>query len=68
MFVLAVVSPEPEVASNPTASMLPKPRKRRRRSEGASIELEIDDVVLRVGRDTDAGAIAAVVGAPKAGS
>ena len=33
-----------------------------------SIELEIDGVVMRVGRDADAGVIAAVIGALKAGA
>lgn len=68
LFVPVVVSTEPEVAPNPAASMPPKSRKRRRRSEGASIELEIDGVVVRVGRDADAGAIAAVIGALRAGT
>ena len=68
LVVPVVVSPEPEVAPNPAASMPPKPRKRRRRGERASIELEIDGVVVRVGRDTDANAIPAVVGALKADS
>ncbi len=35
---------------------------------GAAIELEIDGVVVRVGRDADAGAIAAVIGALRGGS
>ena len=46
----------------------PKPRRRRKRTEEASIEVEIDGVVVRVGRDADAGVIAAVIGALKAGS
>ena len=68
LFVPVVVSPEPKATASSEPSTLPKPRRRRRRSEGASIELEIGGVVVRVGRDADAGAIAAVIGALKAGS
>ena len=62
LFVPVVMSRERE------PSTLLIPRKRRRRSEGASIELEIDGVVVRIGRYADAGAIAAVIGALKARS
>ncbi len=68
LFVPVVMSPEAEASCRDEAMACPKPRRRRRRSEGASIELEIDGVVVRVGRDADAGAIAAVIGALKAGS
>lgn len=66
LFVPVIVAPEPE----PPCNELPTPSKprRRRRNEGASIELEIGGVVVRVGRGADAGAIAAVIGALKAGS
>ncbi len=68
LFVPVIVAPEPEAPRHRGAATGPKPRRRRRRSEGASIELEIDGVVVRVGRDADAGVIAAVIGALKAGS
>ena len=68
LFVPVVMSPEPEVASRPATPSATKPCKGRRRSEGASIELKIDGVVVRVGRDADAGAIAAVISALKAGT
>ena len=68
LFVPVVVSPEPEVASHPATPSPPKPCKRRRRSKGASIELEIDGVEVRVGRVADAGVIVAVFGALKAGA
>ena len=66
LFVPVIVTPEPEPPPSDERSTRPKPRKRRRQSEGASIELEIDGVVVRVGRDADAGVIAAVIGALKA--
>ena len=66
VFVPVIVAPEPEPPGNEPAT-LSKPR-RRRWNQGASIEVEIDGVVVRVGRDADAGAIAAVIGALKAGS
>ncbi len=56
------------MASEPDAPTGPKPRRRLRRGEEASIEVEIDGVVVRVGRHADAGVIAAVIGALKAGS
>jgi transposase len=68
LFVPVIVASEPEAVPRDGASTGPKPRRRRRRSEGAGIELEIAGVVVRVGRDADAGAIAAVIGALKAGS
>ena len=71
LFVPVIVAPEP-VAPEPVAPRneppTPSKPRRRRRNEGASIELEIDGVVVRVGRDADAGAIAAVIGALKAGA
>ena len=68
LFVPVIVSPEPEAPPSNEPSTAPKPRRCRRRSEGASIELKIDGVVVWVGRDADAGAIAAVIGAPEAAS
>lgn len=64
-FVPVVVAPEPEPA--------PKPAPTRRRSRGSSrfgglIELEIDGVVVRVGRGSDAKTVAAVIRALKAGA
>jgi transposase len=44
----------------------PKPRRRRRSREGG-IELEIDGVVMRVGRGAEAKTVAAVIQALKAG-
>ena len=64
-FVPVIVAPEPEPLGNEPATPS-KPR--RRRHQGASIEVEIDGVVVRVGRDADARAIAAVISALKAGS
>ncbi len=68
LFVPVIVTPEPEAAPGIEPSVNGKPRKRRRRNERASIELEIDGVVVRVGRDADAGAIVAVIGALRGGS
>lgn len=68
LFVPVVVTPEPEAPPSDKLSTRPKPRKRRRQSKGASIEFEIGGVVVRVGRDADAGVIAAVIGALKASS
>ena len=73
LFVPVIVAPKPEPpnAELPTPSKLSKlskPRKRRRRIEAAAIKVEIDGVMVQVGRDADAGAIAAVIGALKAGS
>ena len=68
LLVPVIVTSEPEAPRSDELSERPKPRKRRRQSEGASIELEIDGVVVRVGRDADAGVIAAVIGALKAAS
>ncbi len=67
-FVPIIAALEPEALPGDEPSTGPKLRRRRRRSEGASIEVEIDGVVVRVGRDADAGAIAAVIGALKAGA
>ena len=68
LFVPVIVTPEPEAPPSDDLPAGSKPRRRRRRTEGAPIELEIDGVVVRVGRDADAGAIAAVIGALKASS
>ena len=56
LFVPVIVSPEPEAPATGEPSTGPKLRKGRRRTEGASIELEIDGVVVVwVGRDADVG-------------
>ena len=68
LFVPVIVSLEPEAPALSEPSTAPKPRRRRRRTEGVGIEFEVSGVVVRVGRDADAGAIAAVIGALKAGS
>ena len=68
LFVPVIVASEPEPPASHEPSTAPKPPRRRRWREGASIELEIDGVMVRVGRGADAGAIAAVIGALKAGS
>ncbi len=68
LFVPVVVSPEPEALAVSERSTGSKTRRRRRRTKGSSIELEMNGVVVRVGRDADAGAIAAVIGALKAGT
>lgn len=68
MFVPVIVATGPKALPGDEPSTGAKPRRRRRRSEDASIELEIDGVMVRVGRDADAGAIAAVIGALKAAS
>ena len=68
LFVPVIVASEPEAPPRDEAPTGPKPRRRRRRTEEASIEVEIGGVVVRVGRHADAGAIAAVIGALKAGA
>ncbi len=67
LFVPVIVTSEPELPGKepPTPS---KPLRHRHRNEGAGIEVVIDGVVVRVGRDADADAIAAVSGALKAGA
>jgi len=63
MFVPAVVtapSPEPE-AKRPA-----QPRKRKTAGSAGVIELEIDGIVMRVGRGTDARTVAAVIRALRA--
>ena len=67
LFVPVLVASEPEPPGHEPLTPA-KPRRRRHRSERAGIELEIDGVVVRVGRDADAGVIAAVIGALRAGS
>ena len=59
MFVPAVTSPPPQDV---------KRRSRRRVDRDAGIELEIDGVLVRVGAGASPKAIAAVIGALKAGS
>jgi transposase len=68
LFVPVIMSPEPEPPSKSGPSAGSGSRGRRRRTGAASIEFEVGGVVVRVGRDADAGAIAAVIGALKAAS
>ncbi|MBE7213495.1 MAG: transposase [Gluconacetobacter diazotrophicus] len=66
LFVPAIVArPVAKAAAAPERPMKPV---RRRRPALASIELEVDGIVVRVGRDAGAAAIAAVIGALKAGA
>ena len=53
LFVPVIVTPAPEAPP---------------RDEPPTVELQMDGVVVRVGRDADAGASAAVIGALKSGS
>ncbi len=65
----ALPGPEPELAFAPAAAapMPEKPPARRRRRRGDSgIELEINGVVVRVGRGAEAKTVAAVIWALKA--
>ncbi len=66
LFVPVIVSSEPESPPKGGRPAGSKARHKRRRTSAASIELEMSGVVVRVGRDADAGAIAAVIGALKA--
>jgi transposase len=61
-FVPAVVEAQPADAPVQTG----KHSKKRRRAKAPAIELEIDDVVVKIGRGADAGVIAAVIEALKA--
>ena len=66
LFVPAVFEAAP-----PAPTAVEQPAKRRRRTAARStdeIELEIDGVVVRVGSGASPKAIAAVIGALKAGS
>ena len=65
LFVPAIMAPAVEPPRGNDREMQ---RVRRRRSPAASIELEVGGVVVRVGPDAGAEAIAAVIGALKAGS
>ena len=67
LFVLVVVAPGPKALPGDEPSTAAKPRRRRRRSEEANIEPEIDGVMVRVGRDADAGTATAMIGALKTG-
>lgn len=68
--VLPVTEPEVPsfvpaiVEANVTADSAPK--RRRHRSTGAAVELEIDGVAVKIGRSADASVIAAVIEALKA--
>ena len=57
-FVPVVVEPE--------APAVPTPKKRRKPRAGGDIEIEIDDVVVRIGRGAEAKMVAAVIQALKA--
>lgn len=63
LFVPAIVTPAAKAA--PEQPVKPV---RRRRPAPAGIELEVNGVVVRVGRDAGAAAITAVIGALKAGA
>ena len=60
MFVPAVIG------AAPTAEPVPRHRsQQRRRAKQAAVELEIDGVAVKIGRDADAGIITAVIEALK---
>jgi transposase len=59
-FVPVVIEPEDAPSATP-------PKKRRKRSAGTGIEVEIDGVVVRIGRGAEAETVAAVIQALKAG-
>lgn len=60
-FVPAVIDLSP--ADEPAPAVR---RPRRRQSKASAVELEIDGVAVKIGRDADAGVIAAVIEALKA--
>lgn len=60
-FVRAVIAPSPSDAA-PEAS----PRRRRRPSRGAAVELEMDGVAVRIGHGADADLVTAVLQALRA--
>lgn len=60
-FVPAVI--EPNAAPDPAPA---RRARRRRRATAAAVELEIDGVAVKIGRNADAGLIAAVIEAIKA--
>ncbi|MER9138781.1 transposase [Mesorhizobium sp. M0830] len=62
-FVPAVVA-----AAGPVASRSPKQQKRQAARDAGVIELEIDGIVMRVGRGADSKTVAAVIRALKATS
>lgn len=61
-FVAAIIDPVP---SSDPAPAISRPR-RRRCSGGGAVELEIDGVAVKIGRDADAGVITAVIEALRA--
>jgi transposase len=72
---LSILSAEPETAMfvpaviGAVTSAEPAPRRRsqhRRRANQAAVELEIDGVAVKIGRDADAGIITAVIEALRA--
>ena len=65
LFVPAIVVPTTKVVSVPERPAKPM---QRRRPASASIELEVDGGVVRVGPKAGSAAIAAVIGALKAGA
>ena len=68
LFVPAIVSSEPEALPKGDRPKSQGSRGCRRRTGASSIELEVGGVVVRIGRDADAGTISAVIGALKASS
>ncbi|QOV96360.1 transposase (plasmid) [Novosphingobium sp. ES2-1] len=60
-FVPAVI--EPSAVPDPAPTRRPR---RRRRTAAAAVELEIDGVAVKIGRDADAGVISAVIEALRA--
>jgi len=67
----ALPAPEPTfapvVVEPPAGSLVPTARRRRRSRRGdGGIELEIDGVVVRIGRGAEGKTVAAVIGALKA--
>jgi transposase len=61
-FVPAVIDPMP--ASDPAS--VARRRRKRRRSPAGAVELEIDEVAVKIARGADVGVIAAVIEALKA--
>jgi transposase len=61
-FVPAIIDPTP-ADDPPPATRRPR---RRRRSRGGAVELEIDGVAVKIGRDADAEVIMAVIEALRA--
>ena len=62
----AIVAPEPEALAGAFGRL--EPAESPAATKGSSIELQMSGVVVRVGRDADAGVIATVIGAMKSSS